>query len=341
MHSFKRAITGTLAFVLCCAVISAAIMAPAFFPDSLYNDSRVRAELSGSVDTLICGASHGLSAFVPKAIDEEAGTSSYNASSYLISFAGRKKIIEKELERNPVSTVVLEIAYDSIRDTTKNSATGEPMILCKLDSAAERLSYFKENVHLNDGGYDTVYAMLLRYGLNAWKAKIKGNVNIPRENKGNVPVHARNIEMSDRELRSMQAQDPLGVEFDPVGLAYMREIAQLCTEHGAELIIAVTPLSERTLWSHYGWDEFHDVLTSFCAENGCILLDFNLHRERSTALSDRDCFSDPTHMGEPGSTAFSRIFGQTLKAIREGENVEDRFYSSYEEAISHMDCANR
>ena len=133
MHNFKKALIASLSFLLCFALIFSAVVFPAFKTDSLYNDSAKRQELAGSIDFLMCGASHALGGFIPTIIDETLGVNSYNLSSYASSFDGRLWLIEKELERNPVSTFVLEISYDTIRDYSDDHSTGEPMTILKLD----------------------------------------------------------------------------------------------------------------------------------------------------------------------------------------------------------------
>lgn len=329
MHNFKKALIASLCFLLCFAAMFAVVVYPAFGTDSVYNDSAKRRELAGSTDFLICGASHALGAFVPDIIDEELGCRSYNLSSYAASFDGKYWLIKKELERNPVDTFVLEISYDTLRDYSGDRSTGEPMTILKLDSFGERLRYMAKYVPITD--LDKVGSVTLRYGLNAWKAKLSGQLNIPQSNRGYVPNTAKALHNDAQSILERAGSRSIEA-FDPDSMEMVRRIAAVCREKGAEMIVVVVPVSERHILSYANLDEFRIALNEFCAELDVSCYDFNLLKNRGEIFSDEDCFFDSSHIGGVGAEKFSRVFSELMLAKAEGQDTEGRFFPDYAEA---------
>ena len=332
MHSFKKAAASVALFLAFTILLSCVIAAPAFMPDSLYNDSQTRAELAGTIDTIICGQSQAIVAFVPEIIDERLGTNSYNLSSYVASFDGRKVMLEKELARNPVQTVVLEIAFDCLVESSENEATGEAMIVCKLDTLEEKVGYFLAHTSLKDRSLDSVYAMFMRYGLNAWKAKLSGNVNIPQSNRGRVIQVSNDLTLRDDRIASLYNSKTIDTDFSVRIAGQMAEVIDLCRENGAEVIIAVTPLSDELLWRFGNLEAVHEYLTEFAREQNCAYVDFNLYKERGSLFDDAESFYDGSHMSDTGAKAYSAAFADVLKMLRDGESIDALFYSTYDEA---------
>ena len=331
MHSFKKAAGSIALFLAFTILLSCVIAAPAFMPDSLYNDSHTRYELAGTLDTIICGQSQAIVAFVPEIIDERLGTNSYNLSSYIASADGRKTMLEKELARNPVQTVVLEIAFDCLLASSENDATGEAMIVCKLDTAKEKIGYLLSHTSLKDGSFDGVYAMFMRYGLNAWKAKLSGNVNIPQSNRGRVIQVSNDLTLSDDRIAGLYNSQTIDTNFSAKITAQMADIVEMCRENGAEVIIAVTPLSDETLWRFENLECVHEYLAEFARKQNCAYVDFNLYKERGRLFDDSKSFYDGSHMSDTGAKAYSAAFADVLKMLRDGESIDALFYSDYDE----------
>lgn len=334
MHNFKKALLASLSFLLCFALLFALVVYPAFKTDSLYNDSAKRRELAGSIDMLYCGASHALGGFIPDIIDNTLGTNSYNLSSYASSFEGRIWLIEKELARNKVDSFVLEISYDTIRDYSDDRSTGEPMTILKLDSFAERLSYMAKYVPITN--LDKVSSVTLRYGLNAWKAMLTGQLNIPQNNRGYVPARTSNLRTQELELAELVDTRSMAVDFDPDNLEKINKIAAMCRDEGSEFIIAVVPVSDKLILNFDNCDEFYSALDNFCKQQGYEYYDFNLLKNRGELFSDNGSYFDSSHLSHEGAESFSTAFAQLMLARNEGRDTSEFFYPSYEAARAEL-----
>ena len=339
MRSFKRALLAVLAFLLCAALLSVLLLLPLMTGRSGYDDSRRRRELAGQIDLLISGASYGANGLVPDIIDEAYGCTSYNLSSFRSSMEGRYALLEQELERNPVRTVVMEISADSFsRDPAGEHGKGEATTIARLDGYGRKFAYAFDTLSLADSGYDNVYSMLLGYGVHGWIGMLRGSSDGVAENRGWWSFPASDVSLSAEQAAADYGREGIENTWYPALTEKFVEIAGLCAQHDAELLVVVTPLSDGQLWCTAGLDDFRAQLLALCQENGCDCLDFNLYRDRGSCLSDARSYMDRSHLSSEGAAAFSRIFGETL-AAREMGDVSALFYASYAEALAHSPYA--
>ena len=124
MNDIKKAVLGTLSFIICVCLMSFVIVEPYFTYCLLgntvyYQDAPLRKKMAGSLDVLVVGASQAVRAFDPAVLDEELKVNSYNLAVPSMSMDSRYFILEKEIQRNDVSTVVIEIAYDTLKRDRK------------------------------------------------------------------------------------------------------------------------------------------------------------------------------------------------------------------------------
>ncbi len=336
MRSFSRALVSTLAFFLCAILLGALVCLPLLTGHSGYSDAARRDALAGQLDLLISGASHGTNAFVPDLLDEALGTRSYNLSGFRASLKGRYALLEQELARNPVKTVVLEISSDCFtRDPAAEKGKGEAMTIARLSGWKNKLRYMRQTLSFFNGDYDNVCCMLLGYGIHGWLGMLTGSTDGAAESRGWWAFPASDVSMDPSELPAPEEMDTLQNTWYPELTEEFADILRLCRAEGAEVLVVVTPLPESSLLRNEGWDVFREKLASLCAENGCPLLDFNLKKDREAWLSDKTGFQDGSHLSAAGAAAFSRVFAETLSSMKT-EDVRPLFYDSYAEALAHF-----
>lgn len=341
MCNFKKACCATISFVLCFAIACAIIIYPCMMNGSDYNDSAARRELSGQIDYIFLGASHALAAFVPEIIDRELGICSWNLSSPSVSLKGRKHILEKELKRNPIDTVVIDVAYDILYTDSKSiHATGEPMVMCRLDSNIERIQYFGENISLINNDYENVLSIFLRYGLKAWKDLLTGNTGVLQANKGFQPEMSIDVRLNDEEVIACHKRNGLhdgsNKEFLDENVEMLEDIINMCKKYGARVIVAVVPVSDAFIWGHADMSKFSNDLSTICKDNDCDFIDFNLVKTRNQIYSDEFSYINETHMSMKGATAFSENFSSVINCLNSGESIDEICYDSYEELKESM-----
>lgn len=332
MHNFRRALISTFCVILSFSIFFSIIVYPCFEDDSQYNDSKTRQDLSGNIDYIFNGASHAFQAFDTSVIDDELGICSYNLSSPSASLEGRYTLLEKEISRNTLDTVVIDIAFDSmVRSQSTENATGEPMIVCKLDSFSERANYLFNHVSFFNGDVENVISIFLRYGLKAWKDKLTGNTGTLQQNKGFSPMPANNITLQTDEIINGYNTNIVSTNFSDENIIQLEKMINLCKQHNTRVIVAVIPISDAFIWKYSNLDEFLDNLKQLCKKNNCPVYDFNLINNRYEILNDQTSFTNLTHMSAPGASAFSKTFCDFIKNVDSNQNLDLMFYKSYEE----------
>ena len=332
MSNFKKAVCATLALVLLALLLSAGLVAYYYHRGVYtYEDARVRKGLAGQLDLLICGASAGQVSINPDTLDAALGTRSYNLGSPRLLLHARTYLLQKELERNPIKTVLLEVSLDVLSqdDGQTDYARGEARMLTRLDSLSERVAYCK--TFLPARNFMQLYAVSVRYGVESLLARLTGTTaKIFKPIRGyreNAPHDMTLAPERSEILRDSQSLPQPKAE----NLAELQKMADLCREHGARTIVVVTPTPYSYHWKIDNEEEAFGVLREFCSRNGFLLLNFDLDRERAAYYSDAESFADDYHMSAIGAPVFSPRLAETLKRVFAGEDVSAMFYDSYAE----------
>lgn len=333
MRISKKLLASLVCFLLTLVLVSGLILYPVTRCRMRhYRDGALRESLAGQIDCLYLGASQSITAFRPQIIDGILGTSSYNLSAQMMDLDSRLYLLEKELARNPVEHVVLEISQDTLcRDPETEYAEGTAITVQRLDSMAEALDFMGKHVSVND--WLNIYSRLLATGLSQWLDLLRGS---PRDQ---VDAEARGF--YPRPTGDVRLTDPAAVTPIPLELDYRQEnrqqvlrLLELCREKGARVTVVVLPLPDSFLWGRTGWDRFHGDLETFCAEQGCEFYDFNLLKDRYVLFSDRTCFYDSTHMSSDGAAVFSKTYAMILQLAAAGAPVDTCFYETYEQMLA-------
>lgn len=328
-HPARKAIRVTAIFVLIAAAVAVAL-ALQWMP--MYNDLPLRDSLAGTIDTLYSGVSSFVYGIAPSRVDAKTGGTSYSLSGVSMTFHGRKTLLEKELARNPVDTVYMEITYETFTfDQTFEGVEGDVYILPRLGSLKEKLAYAREHIRPDD--LETAFSLNIFLAGRYWKDVLVDHQAVDRIYKDNgfIPFTHKNIELSPKKAAEKRDSETLKLDFNEENMRLFRENIELCQEHGAKVVIVYLPVSDGFIWKNTGWDALDAKFRTFAEENGCDYLNFNLLKSRYEILNDRDSFFDEDHLCEAGALAFSEAFGDVIAARNAGEDVSDRFYASYAE----------
>ncbi len=332
MRGFKRILLRALLFLVVTAMLSAAAIEPLYHTDfKYYCDAQLRRSLAGSLDYLLVGASNGYAAFVPSVADEIMGVSSYNLSGGMLTWYGRRILLEKELERNPVKTVAFEISYNSLwRDY--HDAWGDSCTFPRFDTVSERLRFFCVNTSVKE--WDHIYANLISEGLDFYGALIKNKLFGKNEPMHNVDpadkgFHAKynSLKVEPQDLQIGVGQ--LDTGFVQKNLDELYAMIHLCKQKGIETLLVVVPISDYLIYKYDNWDELERKWQALSEQTDSPLFDFNLLRSRYATLHDADAFSDIVHMSEPGARAFTAEYAKVMELYRSGADYANLFYPDY------------
>ena len=338
MRSFRRALLSILCVLAILAAATAAVLGLYYTTEyQTYTDSFLRRDLAGSVDFLVLGSSHAENGVVPAILDEELGVNSYNISGWVMPMAAKRLLLEKELARNPIRTVVIEIAYDTLsRSNDEDFCEGDEAVIARLDTMGERLAYMRENLSLNQ--WADVYSRAMFRGAQVWLKKITGAPGLDRAAKGYFGKEAAPLSLRPEEIGPAYQSEPFSVDtYRPENAAILEEIVRLCREAGAEPVVVTVPVSERFLWVTRGQDEFLGYMRDLCGRLGCPYWDFDLWRGRFDLLDDDTSFRDLTHLSDPGARAFTPVLAACLREAPD----PSLFFDSYAEALEHSAYCER
>lgn len=328
-HPARKAICVTAIFVLIVAAVAAAF-ALQWMP--MYNDLPLRDSLAGSVDALYSGVSSFVYGIAPSRVDAKTGGTSYNLSGVSMTFHGRKTLLEKELARNPVDTVYMEVTYEMFTaDQTFEGVEGDVYILPRLGSFKEKLAYARAHIRPED--LETAFSLNIFLTGRYWKDVLVDHQAVDRiyTDNGFIPFTHKNIELSPEKAAEKHDSGTVRLDFKEENVRLFKENIELCQKHGAEVVIVFLPLSDGFIWMNTGWEALDTKFKAIAEENGCDYLNFNLLKSRYALFNDRDSFFDENHFCEKGARAFSEAFGDVIAARSVGEDVSDRFYASYAE----------
>ncbi len=340
MKNFKKACKTTVLFLLILVILSASIMELFFQSESyFYQDYRERDELAGTLDTLILGSSHGLRAFVPEIMDKKLGVNSYNLAGSLMTMQGKYEMLRTEADRNPVKTVILEMAASSLtRNRVEEGPEGDVYLLGRFSHFIPRLSYFLRAFRPSE--YGRAYYVYLARGVQcAYKLK---NGTLWKYNKKSVKGHPefhKDYKSVRIKYKKKYNTESLNTEIYDWNVKYLDKITAYCKEKGIRLILATTPISLAAICRFDNYDVARERLVEYCEKNELEYYDFNILKKRNELFSDKTSFHDRYHLGNTGARDFTRYFCSFMKKIDKGQDVSKLFYKSYAEFESDQDYA--
>ena len=338
MRNFKAILRKTVLFLLCVILLSV-LFAELYFRGENYDyqDAVERDELAGQLTVLTTGASYVLFGVQPDILDETLSVRSCNVTGTLLTAAGRRELLKKELERNPVELVLLEVNPDTLtRNRAQEGPEGDLPILARLSNAKERFSYLKEAFSVSE--YPMVYYDVVSRGIESGWRMLTGSYR--KENREIVRGYYYN-RRPDMELETDYADlyrlRKLSEEILPENVQELEDLIALCRENGAEVILITLPQSKMYNCMYANLDVFQTWISDFAEANDLPYFNFNLSRQKLDLLPDDGCFYDETHLNREGSERFTKLLGETIRDYLDGKNLTSRFYRDYAHLTRHSD----
>ncbi len=330
MPSSKKAILSTAIVLFFVIAISAVITLPYLRSESeYYLDSEIREELAGNIDCIILGSSHTLTAFDTATIDDRLDCFSYNISGLQMTLDGRYYMLEKELARNPVDTVILELSYNAFtRIENEEYAHGDESTIARLDSFSERIGYLLRYVTLDD--WLNLYSRQISSGLSHYASMVLGSLKNAQfvGEKGSCFYDPVDVSIAPEKVAEEYNSGSVN-QFREENTEKVVKILRLCEDKGIKVIVVVTPVSDSFLWRLGNMDYFRTSLEDFCETRQLELYDFNLINSRYSLFQDDVSYKDQNHLSKPGAEAFTDLMCDILERVAAGEDVSDEFYDSY------------
>ena len=333
MRIFKRFGLYALCVMLAVAALSAALIVPWLRTPADSHDQALRDALAGQLDTLIIGQSYAMNGIMPEKLDERLGTRAYNLSGSLMPLYGQKYMLQKELARTPVQSVIIEITPDTFTsDEGMTYGNGDSYVVARLDSLSERLHYMIRYVQPSD--WINIYARMLMLSMRSAAYRLLGQAELIDEaHRGFIPLKAQDVSADPDWARAYHKSMSIFNEPRQENIREYEELIELCRQAGCDVTIVYTPVSHVKVWELYDQDVFLGWARELAQAHGVPLFDFNLLKSRYELFSDRTSFSDNNHLSGEGAEVFSEAMADVLARYRAGEDVSPLFYASYEEVI--------
>ena len=332
MKTFKKIIVSITSLICIIIVLSSIITMPIFgMHIGYYSDGEFRKKTAGSYDTIFIGDSDGMAAFNPKIFDEITGNCSYNLSETSMNPGSEYFLLEKEIERNPVKTVVLQFSYSSFtRNLSRERGDCDSITVQRLDSFGEILKYMTKYVKVDD--WLNVYSRLLVTGFSDYLSIVGGNVTKFNEStKGCHFFKANDLSLTSDEAKKLYNQYTISTNFEYDYADGLSSVIEMCKKHEVNIICVILPLSNNHIWEYDNWDEFSVWIKEFCEKNNTTLYDFNLYKEKYLTFSDSVSYKDHVHMSKEGADSFTTAFSNIYNDIYNNIDVSQKFYSNYAE----------
>ena len=328
-HPIRRAIIMSLCFVLCVVLATVAITVPWM---RVYQDNDQRDALAGTIDTLYVGASYGVYGIVPSVFDAKTGASSYNICGLSLPVYGIPPLLKKELARNPVKRVYIVTSFQTLtRNQDEDGTEGDVYLLPRLGTLGERLDYARRHIPFENvlSALSQDIFLAIRY----FRYKLFGGMDMRQvyADRGYSPFLHADMRLSEESAARTRNASRINTARRSDNLAQLREVLRICRDAGVEVAFVSTPLTNREIWQHDGWDDYYADFCTLAKDEGVPFYDFNLLKARYTLFDDALSYGDQYHLCDVGAHTFSEVFADVMKKADSGENVSDLFYADYME----------
>lgn len=304
---------------------------------------------AGSIDTLFLGSSHAYRSFDPDIVDEQLGTTSFNAGSSQQLPDGSYYMLREAAAQNPLQTVYVETFYT----TYNQSASSDVPLACYLLTDYMRPTSPNRYAYLWEMGGAAAFADLVFPARHAiaepgelpalWRAKLTdgytpGNyayVTYPGEGeeyRGRGFVYTHNIAGGD--FSSILPVDPAAPLSD-FGREYLTRTAEFCRQNNLRLVLVTAPLPSAYIADTANYQAYVEAMRDFAAEYGSEYWDFSLYKDTAALDMVVQDFSDAHHLSGQGAEKFSRVFCAVAAQSASGEPVTDLFFETVQQKLQN------
>lgn len=340
MHNFKKVLFSIIGIFLVFTIVSTIVIAPYMNSEcSYFQDKHLRSKLSGKINCIILGASHALAGIDPNILDKNLGCNSYNLSGSMMTLDNKYFLLSKELERNPVETVILEISHDTLsRKESAEFAIGDEPTIARLDSFSERIKYMVKYLPIND--WLNLYSREFISGLYYYQLLLSNQSvnNVDYNSKGFKYKNPIDITLTKEIAKETYNSKKINTDYPESNVSKLDRIIDLCKSYNCRVVLVVVPESNGLIWQLDGWDAFYEWIRNYGTKNNCEVYDINLAKDRNTLFTDDQSFSDPDHLSSIGATTTTELLSQAMLSPESWEDYSYVSYSEMKKESQYADC---
>lgn len=352
----RRRIITALCLVVAVAVvdilISLALEPYGAHTELVWNEYRA----ADNMDTVLVGTSTTAYGFKPQSLDETLGSSSFNMGTPGQSFDNTLATLETAFRDHKIKRVVMSVGFETIIEVpyinssiifTQSKIQGEPPQEALQD--VSRLFF-----------YDYYFGK--QYSITALFPWTYDHVNPTPQDVAQNVRNRLECDVFEAGQRYAQTNDPnwhyvgkgyggykestiaAGTHGTPVThhpdtnilpsdvtLTALERVFAFCKDRGIPLYVFGAPYTPSAVLA-YGsrYTSGMELVRQMAERNGAHYFDLNMV-DRSLYNPSIDCFWDHEHLTETGAELTSRLVGQLVRRLEDGEDIRGLFYS-YDEA---------
>ena len=294
-----------------------------------------RNQMEGTIETLLCGTSTAQRGFDPKVIDKELETVSFNIGTSLQPLDGTYYLIKDMAEKNPIETVFLTMAPDSMRrEVVATKYRG--YVYDRLDGVGSKVGYLLEACDVEEWPYIAFYSVRVEnyFDFTAIKENISTKLQPDYDTGIYCHKHYRGqgFMSSDSDYRWKKVT--VGTrKFDSASMKdknvkYLEKIVEYCKSNRIELIFIYAPLAKDEILRYKDFNQVHDYYAELAENYGVEFWDFNYYNNMENLFTNK-MFQDKKHLNVKGAKLFSEELSKVYNAFHNGKDLSELFMEDY------------
>lgn len=335
MHSIRK-IGIRLLLVVVVLVLYETLVEFAYRPyhEIVIQQNQERKELDGTIEVLLCGTSTAQRGFDPEVIDKELNTKSFNIGTSLQPLDGTYHLIKDMAESNPVETVFLTVAPDTMkRDVFATKYKG--YVYDRLEGVESKMSYLLQSCDIDEWPYMTLYSVRVEeyFDYNM----IKKNINTKLLEDYDTGAYCdknyrgqgllsfnKTYKDSEEETYSSKKRKFNADSIDKDNLAWLDKIVAYCDEQKIELVLVYAPLTADEIGKYKDFSSVHNYYATLAEKYGVEFWDFNYYQTMEELFTNKQ-FQDKKHLNVKGAALFSKELAKVYNAYHMGEDISAMF----------------
>lgn len=331
MRTSKKIAIAVISF-LCIIILISVLMIEPMVQGGLYYycDGHYREQTAGTYELLFMGDSDGLAAFSPAVYEKKTGIKSYNLSEEKNKFQSEYYMLKKEIERNPVKEVILQVGVETfVPGWYEDHAECDSVTLMRTTSLAERAKYLFQNVQFDK--WMDVYSQMMMRGFLSLERNALGDKssNFDASAKGWHKLEKINSTLSKEDAVRTFNTKSLETEYEHEKVDGFLRVISLCKEKNVSVCVVVIPMADWYIWEKDNIDEAMQPFYKLCEDNHIPFFDFNLYKNRYQLFNDNSSFKDSIHLSVEGAETFTSELANIYSDIISGKAHKELCFESY------------
>ena len=297
--------------------------------------NKERKQMEGTIETLLCGTSTAQRGFDPKVIDKELETVSFNIGTSLQPLDGTYHLIKDMAEKNPIETVFLTMAPDSMRrDVVATKYRGD--VYDRLNGVGSKVGYLLDACDVEQWPYIVFYSTRVENYFDYTTIEENISTKLKEDYDTGIYCHkhyrGQGFMCSARKYKWKKVS--VGKrKFDATSMVdknikYLDKIVEYCENNKIELIFIYAPLAKDELLSYKDFNQVHDYYAGLAESYGVEFWDFNYYNNMESLFTNK-MFQDKKHLNVKGAKLFSEEVSKVYKAYHSGQDMSAFFMEDY------------